>query len=157
MLTRCPVPWGSQVSQLVRYHRCNIFKWLEPLFQICWEAQGPLYANTSGGGFSGGLAFSSCPLGGLIFPPPFPHTGQHLITSFPRDQPQKIGGSHRLCWRFWVLEAGWPIQLLAGPFHCLLSGLLPPPPNWLEKPSFSWLITKSNFLFPLLGPALSRT
>lgn len=104
-----------------------------------------------------GLGFLLMPLGWAdFFPPPYPHTGQHLFTSFPRDHTHKIGGSHRLCWRFGVPEAGWPIQLLAGPFHCLLSGLLPPPPNWLEKPTFSWLIKKSNFLFPLLAPALSR-
>lgn len=93
MLTRRPVPWGSQVPQLVRYHRCNIFKWLEPLFQICWEAQGPLYANTSGGGFSGGLAFSSCPLGGLTFSHPhFPILGSTSLLSYPGTTHTRLGG-----------------------------------------------------------------
>lgn len=82
------------------------------------------------GGFSGGLGFSSGPLGRAApFPPP--RLGNAPIPSLPRDQGESDCTEG--------LVAGRSVSFLQ-------SGCLNPPLNWLEEPTFLGFNTKQ---FPL--------
>lgn len=120
MLTRCPAP-RAQAPQLVRCPGYNISKWLERPFHRCWGAQGPPYANTSGGGFSGAWVSPPAPLGGLALSyPMLPVLGSTPIPSHHRGHLHKTGGLRDFAGGLRVPEGHVPSSCLC-PFPATFS------------------------------------